>query len=73
MAKGTAISVEDLFNRAEELANERAATLEAQAANREVLRNLDKSGMLSEDESARLEEYYPVRTRTRGENEVEEV
>lgn len=63
---GAAIKVSDLFTKAEELIEERQATLEAQAANREILRNLDKSGMLSEEESARLEEIYPVRTRERG-------
>lgn len=66
---GTAIKVSDLFQKAEELANERAATLEAQAANREILRNLNLSGMLSEEEAALLEEYYPTRTRVRGESD----
>lgn len=62
---GTAIKVSDLLAKAEELALERQETLAAQAANREILRNLDVSGMLSEEESAALEEYYPLRTRIR--------
>lgn len=60
-----AIKVSDLFDKADELAAEREETLEAQAANREILRNLDKSGMLSKAESDKLAEIYPVRTRER--------
>ena len=66
---GTTISTKDLFAKAEELREERVATLEAQKANREILRNLDISGMLTEEESALLEEYYPVRTRERSDTE----
>lgn len=65
------ISVSDLFEVAYELADERAATLEKQAANREVLRNLDKMGMLDKKESEQLAEIYPVRERIRG-GEVED-
>lgn len=72
MAKGNTISIDDLFTKGEELAEERANTLEAQAANRDTLRNLDKMGLLSEQESARLEEMYPIRTRTRAEQGIEE-
>jgi len=57
------IDTKELFEKAEQLRHERADTLAAQRANREVLRNLDISGMLSDDESALLEDYYPVRTR----------
>jgi hypothetical protein len=66
------IKVNDLFAKGDELAEERAGTLEAQAANREILRNLDRSGMLSEEESARLEEMYPVRTRERAVEDEEQ-
>lgn len=64
MAKET-ISVDDLFKKAYELIEEREGTLEAQRANREVLRNLDASGMLSPERSEELESIYPVRTRER--------
>lgn len=57
------IDTKELFETAEELAQERQATLEKQKANREVLRHLDVMGMLSDEESAALEEYYPLRTR----------
>lgn len=60
------ISVSDLFEVAYDLAEEREKTLEKQAANREVLRNLDKMGMLSKQESELLAEIYPVRKRERG-------
>lgn len=66
---GTAIKVSDLLAKAQELADERQETLAAQAANREILRNLDVSGMLSEEESAALEDFYPLRTRVRAEDE----
>lgn len=63
-AKGV-INVSDLFDKANELIEEREGTLTAQRANREVLRNLDLSGMLTKEQSAELEEIYPVRTRER--------
>lgn len=66
---GTAIKVSDLMNKAQELKDEREATLKSQAANREILRNLNLSGMLSEEEAELLEYYYPTRTRERGEGE----
>lgn len=68
---GTAIKVSDLMNKAQELKDEREGTLAAQAANREILRNLNLSGMLSEEEAEQLEYYYPTRTRVRGEDEEE--
>lgn len=66
------ISTKQLFDEADSLAAERLSTLEKQKANREVLRHLDTMGMLSEDESARLEEYYPIRTRATGEQAEEQ-
>lgn len=66
-AKGI-INVSDLFDKAHELIEERENTLTAQRANREVLRNLDLSGMLTKEQSAELEEIYPVRTRDRSGN-----
>lgn len=65
------IDTKDLFDRARELREAKVGIMEEQRANREVLRNLDDSSMLSESESAELEEIYPVRTRTRGEGEPE--
>lgn len=64
------ISVSDLFEVAYDLADERAATLEKQAANREVLRNLDKMGMLDKKESEQLAEIYPIRERNRDNDEA---
>jgi uncharacterized protein YutE (UPF0331/DUF86 family) len=63
------ISVSDLFDVAYDLAEERSATLEKQAANREVLRNLDKMGMLDKKESEQLAEIYPIRERVRADSE----
>jgi hypothetical protein len=62
------IDTKDLFDRARELREAKVAIMDEQRANREVLRNLDDSSMLSEAESAELEEIYPVRTRVKGEN-----
>jgi hypothetical protein len=59
------INTKQLFDQADELREEKVAVMEKQAANREILRNLDASGLLSEDESARLDEVYPFRTRER--------
>lgn len=59
------INTKQLFDQADELREEKVGVMEKQAANREILRNLDASGLLSEDESARLEEVYPFRTRER--------
>ncbi len=69
---GTAIKVSDLLTKAEELRVERETTLLAQKANREILRNLNLSGMLSDEEAESLEYYYPTRTRERGEVEDDE-
>jgi len=66
------IDTKELFVLAETLREERQETLDKQKANREVLRNLDISGMLTEDESERLEELYPIRTRERNDDEVAE-
>ena len=66
------ISTKALFDEADSLAAERLGTLEKQKANREILRHLDTMGMLSEEESARLEEYYPIRTRSTGESAEEQ-
>lgn len=66
------IDTKELFEQAEGLRAERTATLEKQRANREILRNLDIAGLLSDDESALLEEYYPIRTRERAEDDPAE-
>ena len=66
-AKDGTISVDDLFEVAYSLREEREQTLEKQAANRDILRNLNTSGMLSKERSDELEEIYPLRTRNRGE------
>lgn len=60
------IDTKDLFDRARELREQKIQVMEEQRANREVLRNLDDSSMLTDDESAELEDIYPVRTRNRG-------
>ena len=62
------IDTKDLFDRARELRDAKVEVMNEQRANREVLRNLDDSSMLSEAESQELEEIYPVRTRTTGES-----
>lgn len=62
------IDTKDLFDRGRELRQAKVEVMDEQRANREVLRNLDDSSMLSETESAELEELYPVRTRGKGEN-----
>lgn len=59
------ISTKQLFDQADELREQKVEVMEKQAANREILRHLDASGLLTEDESARLEEVYPFRTRER--------
>lgn len=63
------IDTKDLFDRARELRQAKVEVMDEQRANREVLRNLDDSSMLSESESEELEEIYPVRTRNKGEGE----
>jgi hypothetical protein len=65
------IDTKDLFDRARELREAKVQVMDEQRANRDVLRNLDDSSMLSEAESAELEEIYPVRTRTVGGNSEE--
>lgn len=70
-AKDGTISVDDLFEVAYALREEREGTLEKMRANREVLRNLNISGMLSKERAEELEEIYPVRTRERGTAEEE--
>jgi hypothetical protein len=62
------IDTKDLFDRARELREAKVVIMDEQRANREVLRNLDDSSMLSEAESAELEQIYPVRTRSAGES-----
>lgn len=64
------IDTKDLFDRARELREAKVEIMKEQRANREVLRNLDDSSMLSESESAELEDIYPVRTR--GASDVED-
>lgn len=71
-AKGSSISVDDLFENAERLNEEKREVLDAILATRDTLRNLDKSGMLSDDESARLAEMFPERTRNRNGNAASE-
>lgn len=66
------IDTQELFQIAEDLAEERQQTLEKQKANREVLRNLQTMGVLSDKEEALLDDYYPIRTRERGGEEVAE-
>ncbi len=57
------IDTDDLFAIAQDLANERQATLEKQKANRQMLRNLQGMGVLKKAEEKLLEEFYPTRTR----------
>lgn len=66
------IDTKDLFDRARELRDTKVEVMAEQRANREVLRNLDDSSMLSEAESAELEEIYPVRVRKSDSDEGEE-
>lgn len=65
------IDTKELFDKAEELREAKVEIMDEQRANREILRNLDDSSMLSEAESAKLEEIYPVRTRDRSGGAVE--
>lgn len=65
---GKAIQTDDLFKRADELADEKAEVYAAITANRELLRNLDDSGMLTDAESEKLEEVYPRITRSKSED-----
>jgi hypothetical protein len=66
------IDTDDLFQIASDLADERAATLAKQKANRDMLRNLADMGVLKKGELTLLEEYYPTRTRGGAEEEAEE-
>lgn len=66
------IDTKDLFNRARELREAKEEVMAEQIANREVLRNLRDSGMLTDDEINTLEDIYPTRTRNRGEGGGEE-
>lgn len=66
------IDTKDLFNRARELREAKEEIMAEQIANREVLRNLRDSGMLTDDEVQSLEDIYPTRTRNRGEGGEEE-
>lgn len=63
------IDTDDLFQIASDLAEERAATLAKQKANRDMLRNLADMGVLKKGELTLLEEYYPLRTRGGSEEE----
>lgn len=63
------IDTDDLFQIASDLADERAATLAKQKANRDMLRNLADMGVLKKGELTLLEEYYPTRTRGGSEEE----
>lgn len=65
------IDTDQLFEKAEELKSQRASVIEQQNAIREVLRNMDNAQLLSEEESAKLEEIYPTRTRNRSDEEGE--
>lgn len=67
------IDTDQLFQTAQELAEQRSAVLEQQKAVREVLRNLDDGGMLSEQEASLLEEIFPTRTRNRVESSEDEL
>jgi hypothetical protein len=66
------IDTKDLFNRARELREAKEEIMAEQIANREVLRNLRDSGMLTDDEIQSLEDIYPTRTRNRGDGGTEE-
>lgn len=59
------INTKQLFDQADQLREEKVAVMEKQAANREILRNLAATELLTEDELTRLEEIYPYRTRER--------
>ena len=65
-AKGSSISVSDLFARAEELTEEKREVLDAILGVRDALRNLDRAGLLSDEESDKLAEVFPERSRNRG-------
>lgn len=65
------INTKTLFDQADELREEKVSVMEKQGANREILRNLAATGLLTEDEEARLEEIYPYRTRERSAEEGE--
>lgn len=65
------INTKQLFDQADELRAEKVAVMEKQGANREILRNLAATELLTEDELTRLEELYPYRTRERSATEEE--
>lgn len=65
MAQGGTLKVSDLFKRADELQEDKREVLEGIGANRETLRNLDKQGFLSDEESAKLRKLYPPVSRQR--------
>lgn len=59
------INTKVLFDQADELREQKVQVMEKQAANREILRNLAATELLTEAELSRLEEIYPYRTRER--------
>lgn len=58
--------VEDLFDRAYAVEEVKTAVFDSRLGIRDALRNLDKSGILSKEQSAALAEMFPERKR--GEN-----
>lgn len=64
MAQGD-ISPKQLIEQADELQDEKAALLERIGANREILRNLRKAGLLSDAQAQEVEEVYPTVERKR--------
>jgi L-2-hydroxyglutarate oxidase LhgO len=66
------INTKQLFDQADELREQKVEVMNKQAANREILRNLAATELLTEDELTRLEEIYPYRTRERSAEEAGE-
>ncbi len=57
---------EGLLDQAEQLHQERADVYARITANREMLRNLAKTGATTEEQNAQIEEFYPARERKGG-------
>jgi len=57
------INTKVLFDQADELREQKVSVMSKQAANREILRNLAATELLTEAELSKLEEIYPYRTR----------
>lgn len=63
--------VGEAFTRADQLVAAKEAVYTQIAANRRFLRDLDTQGLLSEEQSARVQELYPPKQRSNGDEPEE--